>query len=356
MITHHLSGGTADMTCHEVLSNDTIRELHQPNGGDFGGTNVDNKFYNTLVRIFGADVLKKFKEGYTREYWELMSDFEVKKRRFSGKERIIFKFSTTLKDIFMSEVECSVQETLHNSSLSQNIEFKLDKMIIDVDQTKSFFDGTIKQICEATSKLIETVGDIDYVIMVGGFSESPYLQSVMRQQFGSKVIIPSEPSGAVVKGAVMFGHEPTVITTRLCKYTYGIAQVRKFKKGLHPDRKKVMINEVEHCDDIFNKHIEIGTEISLDLEETAEEHEYFPAAPDAKQAVLEVYASTNKNPMFVDDPDCQFVGLVKIDIDTDGDYWAKHMVKMCFGGTELKIQVKDVKHDTTTCKFVSFLG
>lgn len=348
--------GTADITCHELLLDGTIKELHQPSGGDFGGTNVDNEFLNVLVRIFGADVLKDFKYNYTSEYWGLMNDFETKKRNFNGSERLNLKIPAPLRTIFESTVGCSVGETLQNSAFCKTIKLKVDKMSIDADQGKQLFDGTIKQICIAASDLIGTVNDIEYIILVGGFSESPYLQIVMKQIFGTKIIVPKEPSNAVVMGAVMFGHDPAVITSRICRYTYGIAQVRKFKTGQHPERKKVLIDGIEHCDDIFNKHIEIGAEVSLALEETAKEHEYFPAAANAKQAVLEVYASTEKDPMFIDDVGCVFVGLVKIDIDPKGNYWAKHMVKLCFGGTELKIQIRDVKHDTTTSELVTFLG
>ncbi|XP_060588401.1 heat shock 70 kDa protein 12A-like [Ruditapes philippinarum] len=64
-----LGGGTADITCHEVNTDGTLKELHPPTGGDFGGTNVDNAFMNVLVRIFGADIIKQFKQQCMNGYW-----------------------------------------------------------------------------------------------------------------------------------------------------------------------------------------------------------------------------------------------------------------------------------------------
>lgn len=351
-----VEGGTADITCHEAVSSGALKELHPPTGGDFGGTNVDNALIKLIVSIFGADIWKKFKNSHTREYWELMSDFEIKKRYFSGKEKVILKFPATLLGNYESETGKTIEESMKQSTLGNKVQFKLGKMIMDVSLTRQLFDETFVRIDQSLKGLLLKIRKVDFIMMVGGFSESPYIQHRMREEFGDKVIVPSEPSGAVVKGAVMYGHAATVIESRMCKYTYGIAQLRKFQADKHFDREMIWIDSKPYCDNIFNKHIEIGTEVSLSSEENADEHEYFPAAADVRQAVLEVYASTERNPRYIDEAGCQFVGLVKIDIDPKGNYWAKYMVQMCFGGTELKIRVRDVKSGTVTTGFVDFLG
>jgi hypothetical protein len=116
------------------------------------------------------------------------------------------------------------------------------------------------------------------------------------------------------------------------------------------------MGDFTYCDDAFNKHIEVGTEVHVHSADTAKEHEYFPSSAHMKQAVLEVYKSPKKNPMFIDEEGSEFVGLIKVDIDPKGDIWSKLLVKLIFGGTELKIQVKDVKNGTITTAAVDFLG
>ncbi|KAH3843678.1 hypothetical protein DPMN_117205 [Dreissena polymorpha] len=59
-------------------------------------------------------------------------------------------------------------------------------------------------------------------------------------------------------------------------------------------------------------------------------------------AVLEVSASPKRNPKYVDEDGCQLVGLIKADIDPQGYVYSKILVKLMFGGTELRIQVTDV--------------
>lgn len=299
--------------------------------------------------------MRKFRKAHTKDYWEIKEDFELKKRLFDGKDRVVLKFPPTLIQLYEQDVECTVMESLKTSSFKDKVEFKLGKMFIAAELMKTLFDYAVQRVREATEKLLKEVDDINFIIMVGGFSESPYVQKVMKEGFGNIIVMPAEPSGAVVKGAVIYGHKRDAISSRRCKFTYGIARMVKFKSH-HPQKKRITVDGVDYCDDLFNKHIEIGTEVSMESEHDAKEHEYFPPSADARQAVLEVYASTEKDPQFIDDPSCQLVGLIKLDIDPKGDKWAKLMIKMLFGGTELKIRVRDLKNGTKTLISVDFLG
>ena len=47
------SGGTADVTVHEVQPNGKCKEICAPCGGPFGGNNVNREFENYMAKIFG---------------------------------------------------------------------------------------------------------------------------------------------------------------------------------------------------------------------------------------------------------------------------------------------------------------
>ena len=63
-----------------------------------------------------------------------------------------------------------------------------------------------------------------------------YLQDYIRAVFGSTVtvVIPQGVGVAVLRGAVMYGLDPAVITTRRAKLTYGIGVIVPFQQGSHP--------------------------------------------------------------------------------------------------------------------------
>jgi hypothetical protein len=48
-----LTGGTVDITVHEVTDNGNLKELHKASGGAWGGTKVDETFEEFLSSIVG---------------------------------------------------------------------------------------------------------------------------------------------------------------------------------------------------------------------------------------------------------------------------------------------------------------
>lgn len=75
-----------------------------------------------------------------------------------------------------------------------------------------------------------SVKDVSSIIRVGEFAESPMLQAAITNAFKDKkkkVIVPRDAGLAVLKGAVLFGHQPKTISARVCKYTYGIGTTIK---------------------------------------------------------------------------------------------------------------------------------
>ena len=315
-----------------------------------------------LTRIFGADVLHSFKENFMDKYHELFDGFQLKKKRFDGNCKIILQIPLELHKIYEETVGESVQLTLNSSPYKGRIEFKLGKMFILEGLAKDMFDEAVQKIVDKTTELLRAENDIEAIYMVGGFSESPYLLDRMITMFDGKklydskkrlhVLSPDEPASAVIQGAVVYGHQPNAIDSRICKYSYGIARMMRFKEQ-HKEQKRVPINGVDWCDDLFNKHIEVGQTVRTD--DDFKDEEYFPVTGEMKQAVLEVYASPNHNPTYIDDPGCQLIGLIRIDL-TGGDVEAKVLVKLIFGGTELRIEAKEEKTGKMTIGHVDFLG
>ena len=65
------SGGTADITVHEKLSNDRLKELCRASGGDCGGTSVDNAFFQIFVKLVGAPLLNIMKKEDPSAYLDI---------------------------------------------------------------------------------------------------------------------------------------------------------------------------------------------------------------------------------------------------------------------------------------------
>jgi hypothetical protein len=124
---------------------------------------------------------------------------------------------------------------------------------IPPDLMKSFFEPLFEKITKKVQELIddavEKKGDpINFIFMVGGFSESPYLKQVTKDLFEKEdlhVLVPRRPQVSVIRGACMFGLNPRSITSRISKKTYGINTLTTFDPEKHPEEKKVIIEGEE---------------------------------------------------------------------------------------------------------------
>jgi len=60
------------------------------------------------------------------------------------------------------------------------------------------------------------VQGVRFLFLVGGFAESPMLQSAVQRALGRacRIIIPHDVGLTTLKGAVLFGLDPTVVSAR----------------------------------------------------------------------------------------------------------------------------------------------
>jgi hypothetical protein len=183
--------------------------------------------------------------------------------------------------------------------------------------------------------------ELKTILLVGGFSESKLLQEGIQRHFPSIAVrTPSEPSTAVVKGAVDFGHSPEKIRFRMSPYTYGVNTIIPFRHGIHPEQKLFVYKGTQYCDDVFDVHVKIdqlvetGTPIS---DET-----YEPLHPGQSAMSFDVVTSTSRNPVFVTDVDSRKIGSFQVNLPYCEFNSQKVVnVKMIFSGTELKVEARD---------------
>ena len=103
-------------------------------------------------------------------------------------------------------------------------------------------------------------------------------------------IIPIETGLAMLKGAVMFGHYPSVIMSRVSRYTYGGEVINEFEPGLHPHEYKIYDTYVNKykCKHIFEAFVQSDEHIPVD------HVAYIYDCIDG----FGVYASTHSNPQY----------------------------------------------------------
>src|SRR6266540_3623380 len=118
---------------------------------------------------------------------------------------------------------------------------------LDLKTVKSMFDPTVERILRMIDAQLDNSRETcSAMFLVGGFSQSKYLQKRIKERFHERVgniSVPSNPIAAVSRGAAIYGISlnnadnyvgangiKCVISSRVLKFTYGIKTLSKWRK------------------------------------------------------------------------------------------------------------------------------
>lgn len=336
--------------------------MHHATGGCWGGATVDNDFRELIISVFGSNVMEEACEKFPNEVLDLFLEFEMKKRMFEPNQSasLALKCPACLYDMYNEINGVTIQENIQNNPMKSVVEFKRDKIYISVEGVKNLFDKSVSQIVNHVNGLLHLpeVTGVTALLLVGGYSDSYVIRDAIVSNFTHlRIIHPDDCSLSVLKGAVLFGHDPTIIKSRVCKFTYGIVINKIFVEGIHPEDKRIHVNGQDVCDDIFDIHLKKGERIELG--KPRPERAYYAPFTGSVHALLEVYASTEENPTFVTDNSCTFLGSLVIELSNDpGEKPTDQIVNVSFHycGTELEVAAREEKTRRTMKAKFDFLG
>lgn len=327
------------------------------NGGDWGGTKVDEAFREFLEDMVGKNVMEKFGNDNKYDLLELFRSFEFKKRNIPPKsdDKITFFIPDSLIKIHRTVKKYEIQDALKDKDkYKDKITWVGDKMRLSADFARDLFSNSIKHIIKHLQQLVQipAVKEATHILMVGGFSESPMLQNAVLEALKNKtLVVPKEAGLSVVKGAVIFGCDPSLIQFRKSKYTYGVNASLAFDAKKHPLSRKIKTGLGILCRGIFDKHVEINQQIDYKIPQV--EKQYVVTEKDQTSLKFNVYTSKDSNPKYVDDEDenkCTNLGKLEINVPGHG-LGRSATVYMKFSGTELQVKARNENGENTKAIF-----
>ena len=310
--------------------------------------------------MFNKRVYDRFARERTDDWIELWRTIEGKKKT-CGIGNVTIRNIASLFDFYKEEMGREFKDTLEDSVYSSRVKVRDDgKLQIDNSTMKGLFAGSIEStLAHVKSKLEDgnAVG-INTVLMVGGFSDAAVLQEAFKQEFDShiNIVIPKDATSSVLRGAVIYGHNPMVISHRVLKKTYGIETTRPFKDGVHPEHLKKTYEGVYRCEQIFSKLVEINQVVAVG--ESQEETKYFSLRVGQRNIRLPVFASDQTNPSYTDEG-CERVGSLNVDLTSVPSYKERKGIEVCvslsFSGTEITATGRVPETGQTTSATFDFL-
>ncbi|XP_013413356.1 heat shock 70 kDa protein 12A isoform X2 [Lingula anatina] len=357
-------GGTVDITVHEMdLHGGGLKELYKATGGPHGSIGVDMEFEKLLADIFGADYLQAFKLKRPAGYVDLTIAFESRKRAanpFRGNHLNVslpFSFIDYYKKYKGNQVENAIRKYG-----DKEIRWSTQGFLrLSPEAMRRLFFPTLERIKQAVGDVLNhpNVKDVKYLFLVGGFAESPMLQQDIRREFGHllKVIIPQEVGLTILKGAVLFGLDPTVVQVRRSRMVYGIGVLNRFQPGKHPKSKKITKDGADWCTDVFDKFVDIDQAVALG---DSALRSYTPAKAGQKVSIINIYCSDRPDVKFITDKSVKKCGQLVLDLSDDNyqDLPKRRelQTRMQFGDTEIKVSALDVATGKCVRASIDFLN
>ncbi|CAG2187117.1 unnamed protein product [Mytilus edulis] len=203
-----------------------------------------------------------------------------------------------------------METALEQSPYGQAVSYSKQKLHISPDTFRDLFKSTTEALIKHLERMFrdDKLSDLENLIMVGGFSECELIQHRMKEKFGKhkKIIIPEEAGLAVLKGAVLYGHQPKAISARVLRRTYGIQSWRSgILRCIQNQRRSIWV-------------VLIGARMySLNM--------------------------SRPNPRYVTDPSCQRLGNLIIPLpEIRAGQTLEIEETMVFGDTELLVRARDL--------------
>uniref|UniRef100_A0A665TNU9 Heat shock 70 kDa protein 12A n=1 Tax=Echeneis naucrates TaxID=173247 RepID=A0A665TNU9_ECHNA len=355
-------GGTVDLTVHQIrLPEGHLKELYKASGGPYGSIGIDYEFEKLLCKIFGQDFIDQFKVKRPAAWVDLMIAFESRKRAAAPDRTnpLNINLPFSFIDYYKKFRGHSVEHALRKSNVDF-VKWSSQGMLrMSPDAMNSLFKPTIDHIIQHLTELFEKpeVSDIKFLFLVGGFAESPLLQHAVQNmlQGRSRIIIPHDVGLTILKGAVLFGLDPSVIKVRRSPLTYGVGVLNRFVEGKHPQEKLLVKDGTRWCTDVFDTFIAADQSVALG---EMVKRSYTPAKPSQQVIVIHVYCSEKESVGFISESGVRKCGTLRLDVSGTESTAPRREIQtlMQFGDTEIRAMAVDVSTGRTVKSSIDFLS
>ncbi|XP_076113025.1 heat shock 70 kDa protein 12A-like [Mytilus galloprovincialis] len=336
-----IGGGTTDIVIQEKLKDGRLKDLCKPCGDECGGTNVDKEFMKVVSQILGNDVMLEFKRDYPLDYLDIRRTLELLKHTDPEKRIRMSVPLAAFDKICSAHYKKNFIDTLKQSKHKDTVTHVTgEKVQLSKELFLSLFSSTTSKIVNLIKENLKNpkCKDLSMLLLVGGFSESVVVQNTIKKAFPDKtVIIIPDSSTAVLRGAVMYGHNPNIIASRIVKHSYGISSSQRFDPSKHQERRADTVDGVKRCRDTFHSLISANTPVVVGEKRS---HTFHTIQPFQDIATFRLFSSPHENPVYIDDKDCRHFADFKIDIQNPSKDRIDIDVNFQFGLTELAVTAK----------------
>lgn len=394
-------GGTVDICCLEVdegsmKSKLKLKQILTSSGGSWGSRAIDIRFREWFDLFIGKEILEEIFQRDPSIEISLMNKWEEYKLSLQAND-ILDRNNQKIKyldlSILLPELSFTLRQLCdswngNDAKVSEYIKshgLEGDKKDYHVKAYKesllslkesvylyikpsllySFFEPVVSPIVNYVANLLErnkhgVLTNLGQILLVGGFGNCSLLRHLLRQRISEKVIIlTSTRSGAMtVAGAVMYGLQPGIISSRISKYTIGIKATVHYDMSKHNSQywerqrfydratRQLYIRNVFVPYVLKNESVDVTQEIL---------HKFKPRNHTLDEAKFELYYSEqDQPPQAVTDDGCKLLCSIIVKIQPGEIQDSQLQCSLNFGATEFTVTVTNLKDGNKKQTFIKY--
>lgn len=178
---------------------------------------LDN-FFEDLIGSWIWKISKILDENLWQRICEKVDSLMERKVESDTKITFSSMFSM-VKHMCSEHTNVSLERIIQSSEYGGQVKFIGDKMRVDSNLIKPLFERGIGKAIHNIGQVLERSDDkeVNTMIFVGNIAKSGLFQHAVKTKYPEKqIIIPNAAIEAAVKGAVLFGHKPIVVSSIFC--------------------------------------------------------------------------------------------------------------------------------------------
>ena len=290
-----------------------------------------------------------FKKDYPQAWLSITLSFEMLKKcvKTTSDRGVVVPLPYALHKLVETEGKNLPEVVKANANLG--VEWHNGSLYLTTKAALGLFDEVIQNLINAIREIVkdEELLNLDYVFLVGGFSQSDLIQKAIKDLFAvtnkqCKVIVPYEGQTAIVKGAVLFAFQPMKISSRIARASYGFDVSKEFDEKEHDARYIATMAGKQWCAGLFSTVIRKGEILNIG---TVKKHK-LRTNNESKYdefTLLHMYRSPEKDVKYI--TECKKIATLKIEHDFEMYKQNDIEIEVHCGNTEFIFKAKDSKRN-----------
>ncbi|KAI8888892.1 actin-like ATPase domain-containing protein [Backusella circina FSU 941] len=255
-------GGTVDLVTFKVSQEKKngnkfiISELTSGDGDNFGSVFLDAAFEEYIINKFTENKINICQSGIRSIVAHFINDIKPNFEHAINPD-MIDDYEIQIPSGIDIPHELSIPGFIENGSIC------IPYAKIEKEVFTPVIKDVLNLIKDQLEKLNENERQLDAILLVGGFGQSPYLYRRIYDTFENKAIgarfIGRPPNGqlAICKGAVSFGLQPRMVSEGFTRYSYGLQVKDRFQDSHDdPEQKIDGYDGNKYCQNVFSTIIE----------------------------------------------------------------------------------------------------